>query len=69
MNEITSAAMQKLLGISRVALNALADREIAVRGVKKGTSTAAAIAVERVDRADDSHASCARARSRRWHLQ
>src|SRR4029078_10188384 len=35
--EITSAAMQKLLGIGKVALNTLAKRGIAVRGEKRGT--------------------------------
>ena len=36
-SEITSAAMQKLLGIGKVALNDLAKRGIAVRGEKRGT--------------------------------
>ena len=36
-SEITSAAMQKLLGIGNVALNDLAKRGIAVRGEKRGT--------------------------------
>jgi phage terminase Nu1 subunit (DNA packaging protein) len=36
-NEITSAAMQHLLGIGKVALNDLSKRGIAVRGEKRGT--------------------------------
>jgi phage terminase Nu1 subunit (DNA packaging protein) len=35
-SEITSAAMQKLLGVGKVALNDLAKRGIAVRGEKRG---------------------------------
>src|SRR5262249_38312707 len=36
-NEITSAAMQKLLGIGKVALNDLTKCGIAIRGEKRGT--------------------------------
>jgi phage terminase Nu1 subunit (DNA packaging protein) len=36
-SEITSSAMQRLLGIGKVALNELAKDGIAVRGAKHGT--------------------------------
>jgi hypothetical protein len=36
-DEITSGAMQKLLGIGKVALNELAQAGIAVRGEKRGS--------------------------------
>ena len=36
-NEITSGAMQKLLGVTKVALNDLAKRGIVKRGEHKGT--------------------------------
>ena len=35
--EITSSAMQRLLGIGKVALNELAKQGVAVRGDKRGT--------------------------------
>ena len=36
-NEVSSSAMQKLVGVNKVALNDLAKRGIAFRGEKKGT--------------------------------
>jgi len=36
-NEITSVAMQHLLGINRTGLNDLAKRGIVMRGSKRGT--------------------------------
>jgi hypothetical protein len=44
MDEITSASMQRLLGVSKVALNDLAKRGVVVRGKKRGSYTVESIA-------------------------
>ncbi|MGC2409007.1 MAG: hypothetical protein WA441_03130 [Methyloceanibacter sp.] len=36
-SEVSSSAMQRLLGVNKVALNDLAKRNIVVRGERKGT--------------------------------